>query len=170
MSGYENFAVVGAGVTGNFIVRQLLKDKAARVISVDYLNKQPIKDARWGGYRCLYHLICSSWRARSIAEAAKEANVRLFIPSEFGVSSEESLTSFDAKTSVRSHLRALVSGPSYVPFYTADWVWKSCASCHLYLAHSANSRAGSWTSTSQAEKCLSVATATSIFRLLPGLT
>jgi hypothetical protein len=124
MSSYKNFAVVGVDITGNFIVRQLLKDKAAgtvnevivltrqvslvilgqtlpthqgsktffdgdaRVISADYLNKQPIKDAaRWGGYRCLYHLICSSWRARTIAEAAKEADAKLFTPSEFGVSS-----------------------------------------------------------------------------------
>ena len=29
MSGYTNFAVVGAGTFGTFIVQQLLKDKAA---------------------------------------------------------------------------------------------------------------------------------------------
>ena len=29
MSGYKNFAIVGAGKTGSFIVRQFLKDKVA---------------------------------------------------------------------------------------------------------------------------------------------
>ena len=33
MSGYKNFAIAGAGTTGNFIVRQFLKDKAAGVIN-----------------------------------------------------------------------------------------------------------------------------------------
>ena len=33
MSGYKNFAIVGAGVTGRFVVRQLSKDKAAGTIN-----------------------------------------------------------------------------------------------------------------------------------------
>jgi hypothetical protein len=33
MSGYKNFAVVGAGNTGSFIVRQLLKDKSAGIVN-----------------------------------------------------------------------------------------------------------------------------------------
>lgn len=33
MSGYKNFAIVGAGITGSFIVRQFLKDKAAGTIN-----------------------------------------------------------------------------------------------------------------------------------------
>jgi hypothetical protein len=32
MSGYTNFAVVGAGTFGTFIVQQLLKDKAAGTV------------------------------------------------------------------------------------------------------------------------------------------
>jgi pyrroline-5-carboxylate reductase len=32
MSGYTKFAVVGAGSIGNYIVQQLLKDKAAGII------------------------------------------------------------------------------------------------------------------------------------------
>jgi len=32
MSGYANFAVAGAGTIGNYIVQQLLKDKAAGII------------------------------------------------------------------------------------------------------------------------------------------
>ncbi len=33
MSGYKNFAVVGAGTIGSFIIRQLLADKAAGAIN-----------------------------------------------------------------------------------------------------------------------------------------
>ena len=32
MSGYSNFAVVGAGTLGIYIVQQLLKDKAAGIV------------------------------------------------------------------------------------------------------------------------------------------
>jgi pyrroline-5-carboxylate reductase len=32
MSGYTNFAVVGAGTLGNYIVQQLLKDKAVGTV------------------------------------------------------------------------------------------------------------------------------------------
>jgi shikimate 5-dehydrogenase len=34
MSGYTNFAVIGAGGIGNHIVQQLLKDKAAAIVNV----------------------------------------------------------------------------------------------------------------------------------------
>jgi hypothetical protein len=33
MSAYKNFAVVGTGNTGDFIIRQLLEDKLAAVIN-----------------------------------------------------------------------------------------------------------------------------------------
>ena len=33
MSGYKNFAIVGAGVTGSFVVRQFLKDKAVGTVN-----------------------------------------------------------------------------------------------------------------------------------------
>ena len=32
MSGYTNFAVIGAGKFGNFVIQQLLKDKAAGTV------------------------------------------------------------------------------------------------------------------------------------------
>jgi ketopantoate reductase len=32
MSGYTNFAIVGAGVIGSYIVAQLLKDKASGIV------------------------------------------------------------------------------------------------------------------------------------------
>ena len=34
MSGYKNFAVIGAGAIGTFIIHQLLTDKAAGTIDV----------------------------------------------------------------------------------------------------------------------------------------
>jgi uncharacterized NAD(P)/FAD-binding protein YdhS len=33
MSGYKNFAIVGTGMTGSFIVRQLLKYKATGTVN-----------------------------------------------------------------------------------------------------------------------------------------
>jgi hypothetical protein len=33
MSGYKNFAVVGAGATGSYLVRQFLKDKVAGIVN-----------------------------------------------------------------------------------------------------------------------------------------
>jgi hypothetical protein len=33
MSGYKNFAIVGAGIIGSFVVRQFLKEKAAGTIN-----------------------------------------------------------------------------------------------------------------------------------------
>ncbi|KAH9007259.1 hypothetical protein EDB86DRAFT_2824320 [Lactarius hatsudake] len=60
MSGYKKFAVVGAGAIGSFIVRQLLVeraagtgskstvDPAAKLIPVDYLNKESVKKALTG--------------------------------------------------------------------------------------------------------------------------
>jgi pyrroline-5-carboxylate reductase len=33
MSGYRNFAIVGAGTLGNYIIRQFLKEKAAGTVN-----------------------------------------------------------------------------------------------------------------------------------------
>jgi ornithine cyclodeaminase/alanine dehydrogenase-like protein (mu-crystallin family) len=41
MSGYRNFAIVGAGTLGNYIIRQFLKEKAAGTINeVVVLSRQ----------------------------------------------------------------------------------------------------------------------------------
>lgn len=50
MSGYTNFAVIGAGNFGNFIIQQLLKDKAASTVKeiviltreVEYLTNNSV--------------------------------------------------------------------------------------------------------------------------------
>ncbi|KAI0294862.1 NAD-P-binding protein [Multifurca ochricompacta] len=148
MSGYKNFAIVGAGTFGSFVVRQFLKDKAsgtvnqvvvltrqgsktnvegdAKVVSVDYSNKESIKSALTG----VDVVICTiSGEAlnlqRGIAEAAKEAGVKLFVPSEFGnVSEGETEGLFGTKANVQNQLKAV--GISYALFYTgpfADSIW-----------------------------------------------
>ncbi len=41
MSGYINFAVIGAGVIGSYIIAQLLEDKAAGIVEdVIVLSRQ----------------------------------------------------------------------------------------------------------------------------------
>ena len=167
MSGYKNFAVVGAGAIGSFIIRQLLTDKAAgtvdnvvvltrqasqasestcqipftnqssqgskttvdpaaKLIPVDYSNKESIKTALTG-----VDVVISTVPAPAlgvqpgIAEAAKEAGVKLFAPSEFGGPTEGATEGFfGAKANIHKQLKAI--GIPYVLFYTgafADQLW-----------------------------------------------
>ncbi|KAF8485206.1 NAD-binding protein [Russula ochroleuca] len=150
MSGYTNFAVVGAGAIGKYIVQQLLKDKAAgiikevivltrqgsnttvqgdaKVIQVDYSNHASIKQALAG-----VHVIISTVAGTAldvqgkIAAAGKEAGVELFVPSEFGgVTVGETEGWFGAKGNIHGQLKAL--GMPYALFYTgafADYFWTS---------------------------------------------
>ncbi|KAF8490922.1 NAD-P-binding protein [Russula emetica] len=139
MSGYTKFAVVGAGSIGSYIIQQLLKNKAAgivkevvvltrqgskttiqgdaKVIQVDYNNKTsintvpiPVLDIQ-----------------EQIAAAAKEVDVKLFVPSEYGGVTEGTTEGiFGAKANVQGQLKAL--GMPYATFYTgpwADFAWKS---------------------------------------------
>jgi saccharopine dehydrogenase-like NADP-dependent oxidoreductase len=49
MSGYTNFAVIGAGGIGSYIVQQLLKEKAAGIVKeVVVLSRQ----VTWLGFSC----------------------------------------------------------------------------------------------------------------------
>ncbi|KAF8490945.1 NAD-P-binding protein [Russula emetica] len=170
MSRYTIFAVVGAGTLGNYIVQQLLKDKAAgivkevvvltrqvwyssnncvirdiaeyswldtkgskttvqgdaKVVQVDYTNDESIKRAVTGVEVVISTI---SWEALDvqgkIAAAAKEAGVKLFIPSDFGnVTEGETEGIFGAKANIQSQLKTL--GLPYVVFYTgpfADYIW-----------------------------------------------
>jgi NmrA-like family len=113
-------------------------DDDAKAIPVDHSNKQSIKDAL---ATCSVDVViytvsssCLGLQTR-IAEAAKDAGVKLFVPSEFGGSSEGRTTFFDAKASIQSQLRAL--GLPYAAFYTglyADWIWTPYVPSHLSLA------------------------------------
>ncbi|KAI9466594.1 NAD-P-binding protein [Lactarius psammicola] len=148
MSGYKNFAVVGAGQIGSFIIRQLITDKAAgtvndvvvltrrgskttvdpaaRLIPVDYSDKESIKNALTG-----VNVVISTVPGTAIdvqpgiAEAAKEVGVKLFIPSEFGEPTEGETEGYlGAKAKIHKQLKAI--GIPYALFYTggfADYLW-----------------------------------------------
>jgi len=148
MSGYKNFAVIGAGDIGSFIVRQLITyqaagtiknvvvltrqgsktavDPAAKLIPVDYSNKESVKKALTG----VDVVICTvSFMALDlqpgIAEAAKEVGVKLFIPSEFGAPTVGETEGFlGAKGKIHEQLKAI--GIPYALFFTgafSDYVW-----------------------------------------------
>ena len=167
MSGYKNFAVVGAGQIGSFIIRQLLTDKAAgtindvvvltrevslasaslrpntctdqllqgsktavdpaaRLIAVDYSNKESIKKALTGVDVVISTIAAPALDVQPrIAEAAKEVGVKLFVPSEFGGPTEgvtEGL--FGAKGNIQEQLKTV--GIPYALFFTgpfADYIW-----------------------------------------------
>jgi saccharopine dehydrogenase-like NADP-dependent oxidoreductase len=167
MSGYKNFAVVGAGGIGSFIVRQLLTDKAAgtvdnvvvltrqaslasesdcrtpstnqpsqgskttvdpaaKLIPVDYSNKELIKTALTGVDVVISTVPPLAFDVQpGIAEAAKEAGVKLFVPSEFGGRTEGATEGRNgAKANIHKQLKAI--GIPYALFYTgvfADSLW-----------------------------------------------
>jgi len=96
------------------------------VVAVDYSNKGSIKSALAG----VDVVICTISgtaldQQAAIATAAKEAGVKLFIPSEFGnVSEGESQGMFGEKAAIQTQLKAL--GIPWTIFYTgpfADFIW-----------------------------------------------
>ncbi|KAI0296986.1 NAD-P-binding protein [Multifurca ochricompacta] len=133
MSGYKNFAVVGAGSTGSFIIRQLLKDKSAGIVNnVVVLTREgsktteSIKNALVGVDVVISTIAATVINLQvGLAEAAKEAGVQLFVPSEFGAQTEGETEGFlGAKANIQTQLKAL--GLPYTLFYTggfADYLW-----------------------------------------------
>jgi uncharacterized protein YbjT (DUF2867 family) len=103
----------------------------AKVIPVDYSNKESIKSALTGIEVVISTITMTALGVQAgIAEAAKEVGVKLFVPSEFGQVSEgstEGLTG--AKAGVQSQLKALAL--PYALFYTgsfSDFIWAPYAS------------------------------------------
>ncbi|KAH9986776.1 NAD-P-binding protein [Russula vinacea] len=148
MSGYTNFAVVGAGTLGNYVIQQLLKDKAAgtvkevvvltrqgskttvqgdaKVVKVDYSSDESIKQALSGVQVVISTISGVALDVQGkIAAAAKEAGVKLFVPSEFGGNTEgETEGMFGTKANIQGELKAV--GIPYAVFYTgpfADYIW-----------------------------------------------
>ncbi|KAH9041815.1 NAD-P-binding protein [Lactarius hengduanensis] len=144
----ENFAVVGAGEIGSFIIRQLLTDKAAgivndvvvltrqgskttvdpaaKLIPVDYSDKESIKTALTGVDVVISTVALTALNLQpGIAEAAKEVGVKLFIPSEFGGPTVGPKGgSLSMKASIQEQLKAI--GIPYALFWTgpfADFIW-----------------------------------------------
>jgi uncharacterized protein YbjT (DUF2867 family) len=143
MSGYTKFAVVGAGSVGNYIIQQLLKDKAAgivkevgvltrqgskttvqgdaKVIQVDYGNEASIKYALTGVDVVISTVPMTALDVQEkIAAAAKEVDVKLFVPSEYaGVTEGATEGIAGAKANIQGQLKAL--GMPYATFYTGTW-------------------------------------------------
>ncbi|KAI0257989.1 NAD-binding protein [Gloeopeniophorella convolvens] len=143
MSGYKNFAVIGAGALGSYVIRQLLEEKAAgivnqvvvltrqgsnttvngdaKVVAVDYSKKETIKSAFAGIDVAISTIAGEALNLQpSIAEAAKEAGVKLFVPSEYGSVTEGATEGlFATKASTQSQLKAI--GIPYMLFYTGPF-------------------------------------------------
>jgi uncharacterized protein YbjT (DUF2867 family) len=107
------------------------------VVPVDYSSRDSIRDALIG----IDVVICTISGAvidlqRIIIEAAKEAGVQLFLPSEFGGATEgETEGVFGEKADIQRLLIDL--DLPYAAFYTgpfADGLWQSSVSHHLYPA------------------------------------
>ena len=101
-------------------------DPAAKLITVDYSNKESIKKALTGVDVVISTIAGTALDVQPrIAEAAKEVGAKLIVPSEFGGETEgvtEGL--FGAKANIQEQLKAI--GIPYALFYTgpfADFLW-----------------------------------------------
>jgi uncharacterized protein YbjT (DUF2867 family) len=104
----------------------------AKVIQVDYSNHESIKNALTGVDVVISTVAIAALNIQEkIAAAAKEADVKLFVPSEFGGNSEEHPEEplHGLKANIQGQLKAL--GLPYAGFYTgpfADRFWTSYVS------------------------------------------
>ena len=101
------------------------------MVQVDYSNDESIKRALTGVEVVISTISGEALDVQGkIAAAAKEADVKLFIPSDFGnVTEGETEGMFGAKANIQTQLKAL--GIPYVVFYTgpfADYIWASYVS------------------------------------------
>jgi uncharacterized protein YbjT (DUF2867 family) len=97
-----------------------------KVIPVDYSNEGSVKDALAGIDVVISTVPPTALGVQlGIARAAKEAAVKLFVPSEFGGVTEGATEGVKAsKAGVQDQLRAV--GIPYTLFYTgayADFIW-----------------------------------------------
>ena len=103
----------------------------AKVIQVDYSNDESVKQALTGVDVVISTVATPALNAQvKIAAAAKEAGVKLFVPSEFGGDPEGSTDGvLGVKANILNQLKDL--GIPYAAFYTGpfmDYVWISYVS------------------------------------------
>jgi uncharacterized protein YbjT (DUF2867 family) len=108
----------------------------AKVIQVDYNNEASIKHALTGVDVIISTVPMTALDVQEkVAAAAKEVDVKLFVPSEYaGVTEGTTEGIAGEKANVQGKLKAL--GMPYAIFYTgpwADFAWKSYVSL-LFLA------------------------------------
>ena len=102
-----------------------------KVIQVDYSNENSIKHALIGVDVVISTISAAALNIQGkIGAAAKDAGVKLFVPSEFGGITEGKTEGMKGvKASIQSQLKAL--GIPYTLFYTggfADYLWVSYVS------------------------------------------
>ena len=100
----------------------------AKVIQVDYQNEASIKHALTGVDVVISTVPIAALDVQEkIAAAAKKVDVKLFVPSEYGSSTEgETEGVSGAKANIQGQLKAL--GMPYAAFYTGpfpDYIWVS---------------------------------------------
>ncbi|KLO07655.1 NAD-P-binding protein [Schizopora paradoxa] len=148
MSGFTKFAVAGAGNFGKFIVKELLELKkngsvasvsvltrsasnanstelaglGATIVEVDYESAESISKALAG----IDVAICAFspmalGPQNNIADSAKAAGVKLFVPSEYGVDTEDinKIPFQRAKFELQKKLKDM--GLPYTLFQTGTW-------------------------------------------------
>jgi uncharacterized protein YbjT (DUF2867 family) len=130
----------------------------AKVVAVDYSNKESIKNAFTGVDVVICTISGTALNLQAgIAEAAKEAGVKVFVPSEFGnVSEGETEGMFGEKAGIQAQLKAV--GIPCTVFYTgpfADYLWAP----YVFASHRCGASVelityvpGSWTSMSRVGK------------------
>ena len=93
----------------------------AKVIQVDYDDKESIKYALTGVDVVISTVPIQALDVQEkIAAAAKEVDVKLFIPSEYGGASEGKTEGAEGvKANIQDQLKAL--GMPYAAFYTGPW-------------------------------------------------
>ena len=106
----------------------------AKVIQVDYSDDESIKHALTGVDIVISTVPVAALDVQGkIAAAAKEAGVRLFVPSEFGgiTAGTETEGRLGAKTKANFQGQLKALGIPYAAFYTgpfADYIWTSYVS------------------------------------------
>ncbi len=103
----------------------------AKVIPVDYSNNASIKHALTGVDVIISTLPIPALDVQEkIAAAAKEADVKLFVPSEYGAVTDRKTEGLPGvKANIQGQLRAL--GIPYAVFHTgvwSDYIWVSYVS------------------------------------------
>jgi uncharacterized protein YbjT (DUF2867 family) len=106
------------------------------VVAVDYSDDASIKQALTGVEVVVSTISGAALDVQGkIAAAAKEANVKLFIPSDFGgITEGETEGVFGQKANIQGQLKAL--GIPYAVFYTgpfADYIFASYVSSYTPL-------------------------------------
>ncbi|KAI0067435.1 NAD-P-binding protein [Artomyces pyxidatus] len=164
MSGYKNFAVVGAGKVGSFVLEEILEAKedgavdrvmiltrqesvskestqkfvarGAEVVAVDYADKAALKQVLIGVDAIVSTISLFALDPQAtIAEAAFEAGVKLFVPSEYGGVTEGNEALFAGKARLHAKLKEI--GIPHLLVYTgpfADYTWAQ----KVILANSGN--------------------------------